>query len=79
MTQQEFHTLLDQIKALSPEQVQYLRRELDSGPVAQQAETELSAFDFLSREGLLGCIEGEPGSPTDLSTNPEHMQGFGRE
>jgi hypothetical protein len=31
-------------------------------------------FDALSREGLIGCVEG---LPADLSTNPRHMEGFG--
>jgi len=31
-----------------------------------------------SRAGLIGCIKAAPRSPTDLSTNPKHMEGFGR-
>ncbi len=38
-----------------------------------------SAFDVLERLGLIGCIEGLPDSPTDLSTNPAHREGFGRD
>ncbi len=30
-------------------------------------------FDVLSERGILGCFDG----PTDLSTNPKHMEGFG--
>ena len=37
-----------------------------------------TAFDVLDRAGLIGCVEGHEGSPTDLSTNPAHMEGFGR-
>jgi hypothetical protein len=33
-----------------------------------------SAYEALSREGLIGCVEG---GPSDLSTNPEYMEGFG--
>lgn len=40
---------------------------------------EQTAFDLLQRAGLIGCIPGEPGSPTDLGTNPIHREGFGRE
>jgi len=43
------------------------------------AGVEESAFDGASRTGLIGCIHGAPRSPTDLSTNPKHMEGFGRE
>lgn len=28
----------------------------------------------LARKGLLGCLSG---GPADLSTNPDHMEGFG--
>jgi hypothetical protein len=33
-----------------------------------------SLFDRLNRKGLLSTIEG---GPPDLSTNPQHMEGFG--
>jgi hypothetical protein len=38
-----------------------------------------TVFDVLHRAGLIGCISGSSGSPTDLSTNPIHMEGFGGE
>jgi Arc/MetJ-type ribon-helix-helix transcriptional regulator len=44
-----------------------------------QATAETSVFDVLDRLGLIGCLEGSPDSPTDLSTNPSHMEGFGRD
>ncbi len=34
-----------------------------------------SLYDSLQRRGLIGCIEGDP---TDLSTNPKYMEGFGQ-
>jgi hypothetical protein len=34
-----------------------------------------SAFDALSRRGLIGCIKG---GPPDLSTNPKYMEGLGQ-
>ena len=33
-----------------------------------------TAFDALTRAGVIGCHEG----PEDLSTNPKYMEGFGR-
>lgn len=42
-------------------------------------EGEATAFEILSRAGLIGCLKGAPDIPTDLATNPEHMEGFGRE
>ena len=40
-----------------------------------QPSVETSVFDILDRLGLIGSIEGSPDSPTDLSTNPAHMEG----
>jgi len=41
--------------------------------------TEETAYDLARRAGLIGCLKGAPESPTDLSTNPKHMKGFGRD
>jgi hypothetical protein len=35
-----------------------------------------SVYDRLEASGLLGCL---PGGPTDLSTNPAYMEGFGED
>ncbi len=48
------------------------------GPSNGTATADETAFDVLDRAGLIGCVEGRDGSPTDLSTNPAHMEGFGR-
>ncbi len=49
-------------------------------PAAPAAEnTEETAYDIARRAGLIGCLKGTPRSPTDLSTNPKHMEGFGRD
>jgi hypothetical protein len=34
---------------------------------------EKTLYDVLAERGILGCFDG----PTDLSTNPKHMEGFG--
>ena len=86
MSQREFNQLLSSLNALSPEQLATLRRELDSKIAppppanAKQAGSpiEETVFDVLERSRLIGCLKGKPGTPTDLSTNPEHMAGFGR-
>ncbi|MGC1273609.1 MAG: hypothetical protein WBC44_07890 [Planctomycetaceae bacterium] len=31
-------------------------------------------YEAAKRLGLIGCVKG---GPSDLSTNPEHMEGFG--
>jgi hypothetical protein len=53
--------------------------EYEAAHNGSHPEAEESAFDVLNRAGLIGCLKGAPDSPTDLSTNPEHMEGFGRD
>lgn len=86
MTHNEFNHIISSINALSPDQMRRLRRELERKPAEQETaprkagrrKTEETAFDAASRAGLIGCVKGAPRSPTDLSTNPKHMEGFGR-
>lgn len=47
-------------------------------PATSKADVE-TAFDVMSRAGLIGCLKATPGGPTDLATNPSHMEGFGGE
>lgn len=61
---------LAEARGITPESV--LREALEAYLAAQMPET---AYDRLDRLGLIGCIAD---GPTDLSTNPAHMQGFGR-
>jgi hypothetical protein len=90
MTHSDFNHLLASVNALSPDQMRRLFRELQSrmtaparppaqAPAHPGQDAEETAFDVASRAGLIGCIKGAPRSPTDLSTNPKHMEGFGRE
>ncbi|MDR3638072.1 MAG: hypothetical protein P4L84_29980 [Isosphaeraceae bacterium] len=84
MSHREFNHILTSIDGLSPEQMEQLARELQSKIAASRRSTmpfgaDETAFDAAERAGLIGCIEGAPRSPTDLSTNPKHMEGFGRE
>jgi hypothetical protein len=86
MSHREFNHLLTSLNTLSPEQLATLRRELDSkmeAPLragAKQAvrHAEETVFDVMEQAGLIGCLKGRPHTPTDLSTNPKHMEGFGR-
>lgn len=79
MTQREFNRILRSLTALSPAQLRRLRREVDAQLERNGAHkrAEETAFDVLNRAGLIGCLEGAPRSPTDLGTNPRHMEGFG--
>jgi hypothetical protein len=79
MSQREFNHLLESLAVLSPDQLHQLRRQLDSQLAVSPSLAEETAFDVLSRAGLIGCVEGASHSPTDLGTNPAHMQGFGRD
>ncbi|MBX6316251.1 MAG: hypothetical protein IRY99_25560 [Isosphaeraceae bacterium] len=88
MTQSDFNNLLSNIETLSPEQMRRLAHELETklaalprkrptppnGPAAEE-----TAYDVAARAGLIGCIPGMPRSPADLSTNPKHLEGFGRD
>jgi len=80
MTQREFNHLLRSLKGLSPDQLDRLRLELEAELNHDQAmASKESVFDLLNRAGLIGCIKGVARTPTDLSTNPMHMEGFGRD
>jgi hypothetical protein len=65
---EQFRLSCEQSIALSLEQ---FRLSLENN-VGQQPS--LSLADRLRSEGLLGCLQG---GPSDLSTNPDHMNGFG--
>lgn len=39
-------------------------------------EHKSTLLERLNRKGLVGCLRG---GPPDLSTNPIHMEGFGRD
>jgi hypothetical protein len=43
-------------------------------PIQENGDAGTS-FEILSRQGLIGCIEG---TPADLSTNRKYMQGYGQ-
>ena len=42
----------------------------------ERQEPDHSAYDLAKRLGIIGCIKD---SPSDLSTKPAHMEGFGRD
>ena len=42
----------------------------------RQRKPRESAYDLAKRLGIIGAAKG---LPADLSTNPEHMEGFGRD
>jgi len=54
-------------------------RLLEDRHLPRRIALELTVFDVLDQAGLIGCLEGSPDTPDDLSTNPAHMEGFGRD
>ena len=75
------HDALTRLKQALPESAppsgKHAKRAEPAAPAT--ADTEETAYDVARRAGLIGCIKGAPRSSTDLSTNPKHMEGFGRE
>ncbi len=45
-----------------------------NGHVEDDFTEQPSLYNELAKRGILGCFDG----PTDLATNPKHMEGFGR-
>ena len=59
-------------KGVSPSEI--VRQVLEEH-VRQQKPRE-TCYDLAKRLGIIGVFKG---GPTDLSTNPAHMEGFGRD
>jgi len=51
----------------------------EGGGETRAETTGMTAFNALARAGLIGCLKAALGGPTDLATNPSHMEGFGGE
>ena len=45
-------------------------------PLARNVAEALQVVDLAKRAGIIGVFKG---GPADLSTNPAHMEGFGRD
>ncbi len=65
------HVTREQVLSSAIEQY---RQALDQNQSAENAT--LSLADRMRKKGLLGCLKG---GPADLSTNPAHFEGFGRD
>jgi hypothetical protein len=59
-------------KGVSPSQI--VRQAIEEH-LRQQTPGE-SCYDLAKRLGIIGCAKG---LPSDLSTNPKYMEGFGRD
>jgi hypothetical protein len=59
-------------RGVSPSQI--VRQAIEEH--LRQQEPGESCYDLAKRLGIIGSAEG---LPTDLSSNPKHMEGFGRD
>jgi metal-responsive CopG/Arc/MetJ family transcriptional regulator len=59
-------------RGVSPSEI--VRQALDE--YLRRATPQETCFDLAQRLGILGSAKG---LPPDLSTNPDHMEGFGRD
>jgi predicted DNA-binding antitoxin AbrB/MazE fold protein len=79
---QHVHAIFDHgvLKPLGPvdlQDQQVVSLSIEKLPEAESdaKETDPTFFDLLDEAGLIGCIKD---GPADLSTNPKHMEGFGK-
>jgi hypothetical protein len=63
-------------RELTPEEQRKLARELSTKKKPAVPDDGRTLYDALAARGLIGCITD---GPEDLSTNPKHMEGFGRD
>jgi Arc/MetJ-type ribon-helix-helix transcriptional regulator len=72
---------LARLKQALPKRARKARKSAKHSLPAPPAkpDTEETAYDVASRAGLIGYLKGARRSPLDLSTNPKHMEGFGRD
>jgi hypothetical protein len=70
-----YEEVLEHVKQLSQEERLELVRELTKSSKEVNGTRARSLFDAFNARGLVGFMID---APTDLSTNPKHMEGFGR-
>ena len=77
MSTEPFDDILNRAKGLSPDERRRLIEEL-SKSVGTNGDSGdgPTLFDALNDRGIIGSIAD---APPDLSTNPDHMQGFGQQ
>ncbi|TWT73845.1 hypothetical protein Pla123a_37390 [Posidoniimonas polymericola] len=54
----------------------YLLHLVEQDDTTVDRSLDQNALEAFERLGLVGCIKD---GPNDLSTNPKHMEGFGRD
>lgn len=82
MPAKSFDDVLAEAKALPRDDQQRLIEELarptkpEKGDPPDQNGHVRTLYDALNARGLIACLKD---APTDLSTNPKHMEGFGQD
>jgi len=69
----DYSTVVDELLSSAVFPIQNGTRERAT-EVEDDFTDEPSLYNELARRGILGCFDG----PTDLATNPKHMEGFGK-
>ena len=72
---ESFEKVLAEAKQLTLEERRELVRELSKPEPPSANAPQRSVYDALQERGLVGFMIDGPG---DLSTNPVHMEGFGK-
>jgi hypothetical protein len=73
---ESFEKVLAEAKQLSPEERQELVRELSKPEPPRTDDPPRTLYDALNARGLIGFMTD---APSDLSTNPIYMEGFGKD
>ena len=61
-------------KATGKSESELVRNAIEE--LCRQHRDEPTCYDIAVRMGIVGAVKG---GPKDLSTNPKHMEGFGRD
>jgi predicted DNA-binding antitoxin AbrB/MazE fold protein len=69
------HGVLKPLGPLELSEQEVVSISVESAKSVKPEETEQTLYEMLDEAGLIGCIED---APSDLSTNPKYMEGFGK-
>jgi predicted DNA-binding antitoxin AbrB/MazE fold protein len=69
------HGVLKPLGPLELSDQEVVSLSVESAKSVEPEETEQTLYEMLDEAGLIGCIED---GPSDLSTNPKYMEGFGK-
>ena len=75
MATNDFDEVLARARELGVEDQHRLVRELTKPTAPENGAPVRSLYDALKERGIIGCITD---GPSDLSTNPKYMEGFGQ-